>query len=199
MRIAAVHELDVEADISVQRERFEHVAGHRSCEVSTDQVVLLTLRFAAVHHIRAARNVYHRTRKRLVERDERVAMCGEDAMEKYLATGPLGEADIAELTGRRALFPCFFGSGLRLDGVDALLDALDRYTRQPPDSGQFAAKVYKIARDAQGNRMSFMKLTGGALAVRTALKYKNEDGLEREEKLSQLRLYSGLRYEAAET
>ena len=133
------------------------------------------------------------------ERDERVAMCGEDAMEKYLATGPLGEADIAELTGRRALFPCFFGSGLRLDGVDALLDALDRYTRQPPDSGQFAAKVYKIARDAQGNRMSFMKLTGGALAVRTALKYKNEDGLEREEKLSQLRLYSGLRYEAAET
>ncbi len=130
--------------------------------------------------------------------DEQLALCGEDMMEKALAGEPLLDADVSALIARRALFPCFFGSGLRLDGVEALLDALDRYAPGTPDGGAFAARVYKIARDAQGKRLSFLKVTGGTLRVREALRYTDEAGEEHEEKLTQLRLYSGMKYEAAE-
>lgn len=99
----------------------------------------------------------------------------------------------------RQLFPCFFGSGLKLDGVDALLDGLDALAPDAPDRGTFAAKVYKIERDSQGNRMTCLKVTGGELKVRAPLKYRDERGEEHEEKIAQLRLYSGVKYETAET
>ncbi|MCR5664121.1 MAG: TetM/TetW/TetO/TetS family tetracycline resistance ribosomal protection protein [Oscillospiraceae bacterium] len=133
------------------------------------------------------------------ERDERVALCDEGAMERYCETGGFTDAELTELIGRRTLFPCFFGSGLRLEGVDELLRALDRWTPAPPRGERFAGRVFKIARDAQGKRMSFVKLSGGALSVRETLRYTGADGQPREEKITQIRRYSGAKYESAET
>ena len=130
--------------------------------------------------------------------EEQLALCGEDMMERYLAGEPLRDEDVSALIRRRALFPCFFGSGLRLEGIEALLDALDRYAPGTEDTGVFAARVFKIARDAQGKRLTFLKVTGGELRVRDTLRYTDEAGEEREEKLTQLRLYSGMKYESPE-
>ena len=129
---------------------------------------------------------------------ERAAMCSEALLDRYLAAGKIEDGELAGLISRRELFPCFFGSGLRLDGVDKLLEALDRYTLCPPRRAEFGARVFKIARDDHGNRLTYMKLTGGALKVRTPLRYVDESGEEREEKISQLRLYSGAKFEAAD-
>ena len=130
---------------------------------------------------------------------ERLAMCSEAAMEKYLDTGTLEKTDLAGMISRRELFPCFFGSGLKLDGVDELLAALDRYAPAQMDRGAFGAKVFKIARDAQGNRLTYLKVTGGELKPRALLRYADENGESHEEKISQLRLYSGMKYDAAES
>ena len=132
------------------------------------------------------------------ERQEQIALCSERAMERYLEAGRLPDAEIAALIARRELFPCFFGSGLRLEGVDALLDALDRFRPEKSFGAEPSALVYKVARDAQGQRLSFVKVTGGELRVRAPLRYTDEKGEEREEKISQIRFYSGARYETAE-
>ena len=132
------------------------------------------------------------------EKQEQLALCDERAMERYLAEGRLSDAEIAQLVSRRALVPCFFGSGLKTEGVEELLDALDRYTAEPSYGAEPAARVYKIARDVQGNRLTFVKVTGGELRVRAPLRYTDEKGGEREEKISQLRFYSGNRYDTAE-
>ena len=130
---------------------------------------------------------------------ERAAMCSEELLEKYLDQGDIDDQDLSRLIASRELFPCFFGSGLRLQGVEELLEGLDRYTEIPQPKSEFAAKVYKIGRDPQGNRLTYLKVTGGELKVRSVMKYKTEDGDEREEKLTQLRLYSGMKYEAVDT
>jgi len=132
------------------------------------------------------------------EFEERLALCSERAMERYLAAGGFSDGDITELIARRELFPCLFGSGLKLEGVDGLLRLLDRCAPAQPAGAEFAAKVFKIARDAQGKRMSYLKVTGGTLKTRMALRYRDEGGAELEEKCTQLRLYSGIKYEAAE-
>ncbi len=129
---------------------------------------------------------------------ERVALCDEKAMELVLEGEPLSDGLLAELIARRVLFPCYFGSGLKLEGVEALLDGLDRLAPSVTDRGAFAARVYKIERDAQGKRMTLLKVTGGALRVRDPLRYRDRSGVEHEEKVSQLRLYSGQKYETAE-
>ncbi len=129
---------------------------------------------------------------------EQLALCGESAMERYLEAGRLPDGEIASLIRERAVFPVFFGSGLRVEGVTELLDALDRFAPVTEPGPDFAARVYKIARDAQGNRLSFVKVTGGEVRVRQPLRYRDAAGEEREEKLTQLRLYSGARYETAE-
>ena len=131
--------------------------------------------------------------------EEKLAVCSEEAMESFLENGALSEDDISELVAGRKLFPCFYGSGLKADGVDALLEALDTLTMQKTYPDEFAARVYKIGRDAQGNRMSFMKLTGGSLSVRQSVRYKDESGGEYEEKATAIRLYSGAKFENAET
>ena len=133
------------------------------------------------------------------DQDERLAMCGEAAMEKYLETGRLDDGDIAGMIARRELFPCFFGSGLRMDGVEALLEALAMYCPRCEDRGELAGRVFKISRDAQGKRLTWMKITGGRLRVRAPLRYRGEDGTEYEEKLTQLRLYSGEKYDTPES
>ena len=130
---------------------------------------------------------------------ESAAMCSEEAMDEYIETGSIGTKRMRDMLRRREIFPCCFGSGLRTEGVAEFLDMLELYAR-PGDYGEdFSARVYKIARDAQGNRMTFMKVTGGTLRVRSLMKYADRDGNAFEEKISQLRIYSGAKYDTAET
>ena len=130
---------------------------------------------------------------------ESAAMCSEEAMDEYIETGSIGTERVRDMLRRREIFPCCFGSGLRTEGVAEFLDMLELYARPADGGGDFAARVYKIARDAQGNRMTFMKVTGGALRVRSLMKYSDRDGNAFEEKISQLRIYSGAKYDTAET
>jgi small GTP-binding protein len=130
---------------------------------------------------------------------EHIAMCDEGAMEEYIATGKISQATIKNLISQRRLFPCFFGSGLKTHGVEELLGALDIYSPDKDYGAEFAAKVYKIARDPQGKRLTYLKVTGGELRVRDSIKYKSEKGEELEEKVSQLRLYSGIKYDAVDS
>lgn len=130
---------------------------------------------------------------------ESIAMLDDAALEQYMATGRVSDAEIVRLIRARKLFPVCFGSGLKLDGVDAFLDLLTAYAPVPPRPPMFGAKVYKIARDAQGVRLSYLKLTGGTLSVRDTLRYRGTDGSVVEEKAAQLRLYSGRKFETAQT
>ncbi len=124
---------------------------------------------------------------------EHAALCEEELMERYLDTGELEDSDLSALIVERRLFPCFFGSALNLDGVDALLDGLARYALEPDWPQSFAARVFKISRDDRGERLTWLKVTGGALRVRDTVK-----GPGWEEKATQLRLYSGARFTTAE-
>ena len=124
---------------------------------------------------------------------EQAAMCDEELMERYLETGELSDGDLAALIVERKLFPCFFGSALKVEGVEELLDGLDRYTLEPDWPEQFAARVFKISRDEKGERLTWLKVTGGVLKVRDPVK-----GPDWEEKATQLRLYSGAKFTPAE-
>ena len=132
---------------------------------------------------------------------ESLAMCDEELLEKYLETGEVSEEELASLIADRKVFPCYFGSALKMNGVENLIRGLDRYTRCPEYPETFGAKVYKIARDDQGNRLSYMKITGGALKVKellTTSKGNMAAGDEVwEEKADQIRIYSGARFELA--
>lgn len=130
---------------------------------------------------------------------ERLAMCSEDAMDKYLEGGRLDSLDIAALISHREVFPCFFGSGLYMDGVNELLNAMDAYITPAPDDGAFGARVFKIARDEKGGRLTYMKICGGALKTRELVSYTDESGSALSEKINQIRLYSGARFEAVES
>ena len=124
---------------------------------------------------------------------EQAALCGEELMERYLETGELSDADLSALIAERKLFPCFFGSALKTEGVAELLDGVARYALEPDWPSDFAARVFKISRDEKGERLTWLKITGGALKVRDAVK-----GPDWEEKATQLRLYSGARFTPAE-
>ncbi len=123
---------------------------------------------------------------------EHAALCDEALMERYLEAGELDDADLSALIVERRLFPCFFGAALRVEGVDALLDGLARYALEPDWPAQFAARVFKISRDDKGERLTWLKITGGALKVRDVVK-----GPDWEEKAAQLRLYSGAKFTPA--
>ena len=122
---------------------------------------------------------------------ENAAVCDEALLEQYLESGEITDANLRGLIGGRKLFPCCFGSALKLQGVEELLEVLDRFAPEPEHSDQFAARVYKISRDPQGVRLTWMKLTGGSLKVRSAISYKDMDGKAYTEKCIQLRRYSG--------
>ena len=134
--------------------------------------------------------------------DERIAencaMCDEALLETYLETGIVTDGNLRGLIAQRKIFPCFFGSALKLNGVDTLLTALDRYAPTPEYPEAFAARVYKISRDPQGNRLSWLKITGGSFRVRSTLAYTNRKGDTLEEKAVQLRLYSGEKFTVPE-
>jgi len=103
--------------------------------------------------------------------NERIALCDEELLEKYMDSSVVDNDDIIRLVADSKLYPCYFGSGLKLDGTDDLLYALKNYTLPCRDIGDFAAKVYKIAYDPNGIRLTYMKITGGSLAVRSTLRY----------------------------
>ena len=130
---------------------------------------------------------------------ENAAMCDEALLETYLETGTVTKNNLRGLISGRKIFPCCFGSGLKLDGVDALLDILDTYAPTAEYPEPFAARVYKISRDPQGNRLTWLKITGGTLKVRTPLTYKTGKDALLEEKVLQIRLYSGDKFTAPES
>ena len=124
---------------------------------------------------------------------ESVAMCGEEALACYLEHGEVPEEMISELIAQRKLFPCWFGSALKLDGVTEFLEGLERYAPRRDYPEHFGAKVFKIARDPQGSRLTYLKITGGSLAVKTALSGGSGDKAWTE-KVDQIRIYSGAKF-----
>ena len=130
--------------------------------------------------------------------DERLALIHEEFLDSFLAGEPIDGADIAALIGTRRLFPCLFGSALRMQGVDFLLDVLDAYTLQPAyGTGEFGAQVFKIARTGN-TRLTYVKITGGTISARDEITYLGSDGKKYAEKVTQLRLYSGDKFEQTE-
>lgn len=119
---------------------------------------------------------------------ENAAVCDEAVLERYLETGEMEKEDLVSMISKRKIFPCFFGSALKLNGVEEMMYAVSVLTREPSYPEAFGAKVYKIARDEQGNRLTFLKVTGGYLNVKEELL---------EEKVNQIRIYSGAKYETA--
>ena len=127
---------------------------------------------------------------------EELSLCDEALMEAYLDAGTLSDEAIAAAVQRRSLFPCWFGSALRLEGVDAFLGGLERFAPVPRWGERFGARVFKIARDAQGKRLTYLKVTGGTLKARAPLSGVTEKGEEWTEKVDQIRLYSGAKFTA---
>ncbi len=129
---------------------------------------------------------------------ENLSMCDEALLEKYLEEGEVDLDDIRGLITERKVFPCYFGSALKLQGVEELIQGVEKYTASPAYNVDFGAKVYKIARDEQGNRLTYMKITGGSLKVKSLL--SNQGVSHRgeeiwEEKVDQIRIYSGAKFE----
>ncbi|WP_156182356.1 translation factor GTPase family protein [Faecalibacterium prausnitzii] len=131
------------------------------------------------------------------DRDEALALCDERLMETMLDRGSLTDTDLIPAIARRHVFPCWFGSALKLQGVDALVEGLDRYTRPAPALEAFGAKVFKVSQDEQENRLTWLRVTGGALKVKAQLTGE-ADGEPWAEKANQLRLYSGAKFTLAE-
>ena len=127
------------------------------------------------------------------ERDEQAALCDEDALERFLEDGALDGEALTALIARRKVFPCWFGSALKLEGVAEFLHGLEQYAPRPRYGPDFAARVFKISRDGQGTRLTWMKITGGSLKVKAPL-----SGPGWEEKADQLRIYSGARFRAVD-
>ena len=133
---------------------------------------------------------------------EEAAVCDEALLERYLETGELAEEDLTDLVRRRKLFPCFFGSALKLEGVEALLEALRRHAPLRAYPEAFGARVFKVSRDARGARLTWMKVTGGALRAKDLLTNRRPDTPEEEvweEKADQLRLYSGEKFQPVDS
>ena len=122
------------------------------------------------------------------EETELLAMCDEMLLESYLENGDIPKKKVSELIHQRKVFPCYFGSALHTEGVEELLDALEQFTTEEQYPEVFGAKVYKIGRDDQGNRLSYLKVTGGRIKVRDVI-------TDTEEKVNQIRRYSGAKYE----
>lgn len=116
---------------------------------------------------------------------EELAMCDENVLEQYLETGSVEEDQIRTMIAERKVFPCCFGSALKMEGVTEFLKILDRFTKTPEYGGDFGARVFKISRDTAGNRLTHLKITGGVLKVKQMLG---------EEKADQIRIYSGAGY-----
>lgn len=136
--------------------------------------------------------VYLHTKEGAVEEVlEELAVCEDDMMEEYLEDGRISLDKVQKAVADRQVFPCYFGSALHSQGVEELLDGLDLYIKDKTYPAEFGAKVYKIARDNQGNRLTYLKVTGGRLKVKDVVEGLNE-------KINQIRIYSGEKFEAVQ-
>lgn len=126
---------------------------------------------------------------------ENLAMCDEELLNRYLENGRISDEEVCGLIKDRKVFPCFFGSALKMDGVEEFLIKLKEYLIPRPTGEEFRARVFKISRDAQGNRLTHMKITGGCLHVKDSLS-GGEGEARWEEKVNQIRIYSGAKFEA---
>lgn len=123
---------------------------------------------------------------------ENIALCEDELLEQFLEEGTLDLSCIPGLVRARKIVPCFFGSALKLEGVEEFLEGFKKYAEPPEYSGEFGARVFKIARDESGNRLTYVKVTGGVLQTRMELEDIHEEWCE---KANQIRVYSGSRYE----
>lgn len=136
--------------------------------------------------------VYLHTKESAVEEVlEELAVCEDDMMEEYLEEGRISLDKVQKAVADRQVFPCYFGSALHSQGVEEILDGLDLYIKDKTYPAEFGAKVYKIARDNQGNRLTYLKVTGGRLKVKDVVEGLNE-------KINQIRIYSGEKFEAVQ-
>ncbi|MBQ3636941.1 MAG: GTP-binding protein, partial [Clostridia bacterium] len=132
--------------------------------------------------------------------DEKIALCDEELFERYMAGGAITSEDRARLVKERKLFPVFFGSGLKLEGIGDFLEALGELTLESVFPGEFGARVYKIGHDSAGGRLTWMRVTGGTLRNRQTVRYEIPGQSEPlEEKITGIRLYSGTRFDTAES
>ncbi|HAU84962.1 MAG TPA: translation elongation factor G [Lachnospiraceae bacterium] len=130
---------------------------------------------------------------------EEIAVCDEELLSEYMEQGSIGKDSIRQYIAKRKIFPCFFGSALKLTGVDEFLKGFNDYTQEPMYGNEFGARVFKITRDEQGNRLTHMKITGGSLKAKMLLTNKTAKTDEQdvwEEKVNQIRIYSGEKFDA---
>lgn len=136
---------------------------------------------------------------------EDIAMQSETAMESYLESGTISDEAIRKMIADRDLFPCFFGSALKMDGIDEFIAGFERYVREPEYDSEFGAHIYKVSHDAQGNRLTWLKVTGGEFKAKTMLsgtarigadigESKIDDDGMWHEKADQVRVYSGAKF-----
>ena len=134
------------------------------------------------------------------EEKENLAVCDEAVLEHYLESGEIQKEEIINLIAKRKVFPCYFGSALKIQGVEEFLKGIETFTKKCAYPEEFGARVFKIARDAQGNRLTYLKITGGSLKVKMLLSNEKEAGEGKEElweeKAEQIRIYSGNSFEA---
>lgn len=128
-----------------------------------------------------------------------LALCSEELFETITSGGTPDDAQLADAVARRELFPCFFGAALRLEGVDELLDALQRLTRPLPGRREFGARIFKVTRSDSGERLTWLKVTGGELKVRAELSSRPDARRAWRGKADQLRLYSGAKFSLVST
>ena len=141
---------------------------------------------------------------------EDIAMQSETAMELYLESGTIQDETIREMIADRVLFPCFFGSALKMDGIDEFVAGFERYVREPEYDSEFGARIYKVSHDVQGNRLTWLKVTGGEFKSKTMLsgtarvgadlgESKIDDDGMWHEKADQVRVYSGAKFTTADS
>ena len=130
---------------------------------------------------------------------ENIASCDEKLMDKFLDNSELSDIDIIQAIYQRRIFPCFFGSALKMQGINEFISILERYTAEPEHYSEFGLKVYKISYDSKGTRLTHLKVMGGELKMRSELIYKTADGEETAGKISSIRFYSGKKFRSAES
>ncbi len=129
---------------------------------------------------------------------ENCSLCCEELMEQFLSQGTINDDLIINAIADRRIFPCFFGSALKMDGIDSFIKILDRFTKEFEHRPEFGAKIYKISYDPKGSRLTHLKILGGQLKMREELTYNDADGNEVSGKVSSIRFYSGEKFKTAD-
>ncbi len=129
---------------------------------------------------------------------EELSMCDEKLLDEYLTSGRACASSVSDAICLRKIFPCYFGSALKMDGISDFVEGLLTYTKEKTHASQFGARVFKISEDEQGNRLTYLKVTGGSLRVKSVLSKHGKRGDLWSEKINQIRIYSGTKYQLAE-